>query len=75
MPPGRDSIQRVPIDILSAWEENELKGGRAGVYAWGVIAYEDIFGGRHITNVRLVCEGDGLAKGNMHACESGNDAT
>ncbi|MGH6793642.1 MAG: hypothetical protein ACREDH_00185 [Methylocella sp.] len=65
----------MPIGTLSPWEENELKYGRAGVYAWGIVAYNDLYGDRHETQIRFVCEGDGIINGEMHACEEGNSST
>jgi hypothetical protein len=74
LPPGRKSIMKIPVSDLSEWEECELRDGRAGVYFWGTITYTDVFGDPHFTNIRLVCEGEGLASGHMHATEDGNDA-
>jgi hypothetical protein len=75
LPPGRESIQRIPIGSLSAWEEGELRAGRAGVYFWSKVSYLDIYGDPHVTNTRLVCKDDGLTSGLMSACEEGNDET
>lgn len=74
LPPGRKSIMRVPVGDLSELEERELREGRAGVYFWGVIKYRDVFGDPHFSNIRLVCEGDGLASGLMHDTEEGNES-
>ncbi len=74
LPPGRKSIFRVPVDELSEWEERELRDGRAGVYFWGRITYDDVNGGSHSTDIRLVCEGEGLNSGLMHATETGNES-
>jgi hypothetical protein len=76
LPPGRESIQWIPIGALSPREEEELKAGRAGVYFWGVTTYKDIYGDPHVTNIKFVCEGEGLRAGLMHECgEEGNEAT
>lgn len=73
LPPGRESIQRVPISMLNAWEVSELKAGRAGVYFWGLTTYSDIYGDNYFTRIQLVCEGEGLRGGNMHAFGSEAD--
>jgi hypothetical protein len=72
--PGRSSIMKIPVDELSENEERALRDWEAAVYFWGQITYEDVFGNKHFTNVRLVCEGEGLASGLMHATEEGNEA-
>jgi hypothetical protein len=74
LPPGRLSILRVPVGELSEWEERELREGRAGVYLWGRVTYRDAFGDSHFTNLRFVCEGEGLASGFLHATEEGNES-
>jgi hypothetical protein len=74
LPPGRKSVMRIPVGELSEFEECELREGRAGVYFWGTIKYRDIFGDTHFTNIRLVCEGEGLTSGLMHATEEGNNS-
>ena len=74
LPPGRHSIMPSPVGDLSEFEEGELRADRAAIYVWGEITYEDIFGENHVTTFRLVCRGDGLLKGYMHATEEGNDA-
>jgi hypothetical protein len=75
LPPGRDSVNRLPISRLNDWEEKELREGRAGVYCWGTVNYVDIFGCPHQTTVRMVCEGESIHKGFMHECEEGSTAT
>lgn len=66
LPPGRESIQRVPISHLNTWEEEQLKAGCGGIYFWSLVTYVDVYGDSHLTRVQLVCEGDGLRSGHMH---------
>jgi hypothetical protein len=73
LPPDRESIQRIPIGPLNPWLENELKAGRAGIYFWSLVTYADIYGDRHATRMQLVCEGDGIRTGLMHACGAPED--
>jgi hypothetical protein len=73
LPPARESYMNIPVSLLSPWEEGELKGGRAGIYAWGRIDYLDVFQRPHWTTFRLVCQGSGLKRGYMHTCPDGND--
>jgi hypothetical protein len=75
LPPTSITFHRVPISDLSSWEEGELRAGRAGVYIWGKITYRDIFADRWETEIRLVCEGEGLRTGLMHPTQDGNRYT
>jgi hypothetical protein len=65
----------VPVSPLSAWEEQELQAGRAGIYVWGEITYIDCFDQPRRTWFCFVCEGEGLPGGRMHATEQGNGYT
>jgi hypothetical protein len=68
-------IMPVPVSSLSAWEEEQLQGGKAGIYAWGDINYIDCFGKPQRTWFAYVCEGEGLPKGAMHLFGKENGAT
>jgi hypothetical protein len=65
----------IPLSILSDWEETQLQQGRAGIYTWGEIYYRDSFGVDQRTWFRLVCEGEGLPEGKIHATQEGNGCT
>jgi hypothetical protein len=72
--PGRMATMVIPLDDLTTPQERLLRAGHLGIYAWGRVTYEDAFGRQRHTAIRLVCEGDGLRFGLMHATESGNES-
>ena len=76
MPPSRSSEMFVPVPDLSKWEEKELQAGRAAIYCYGEVTYDDGFSPvRRYTNFRLACHGEMLAKGRLSPCKEGNEAT
>jgi hypothetical protein len=74
LPPGRTSIIWIPVGELTEWSERALRNGDHGVYFWGTITYNDVFGKSHFTRIRMVCEGEGVSGGLMHATEEGNES-
>ncbi len=70
--PGRTSTSIVAVPNLNAWEESQLQIAGAAIYGHGRITYHDIFKREHPSTFRLVCHGNGLAKGRMSADRQGN---
>jgi hypothetical protein len=75
LPPGRVSVNVVPLAKLNSFEQNALRDGTGAIYAYGLITYEDIFGEPRRTTFRMACQGDGIIKGQMTATMEGNSAT
>lgn len=73
LPFGRPVIMHIPVGDLTEWSERALRNGEHAIYFWGLVTYEDVFGKPHFTRIRLVCEGEGVASGSMHATEEGNE--
>jgi hypothetical protein len=75
LPPGRTSLISVPVGPLNAWEETQLRTGKAAIYITGEINYRDVFDAPHTTTFRLFCYGEGLPGGRVAADTEGNAAT
>lgn len=73
--PGLPSVMVVPVPTLSDWEETALQCGDGAIYAYGRITYRDVFDKVRCTDVRYMCQGEGLPKGRMSPCPEGNEAT
>jgi hypothetical protein len=73
LPPGRSSP--MPLEVINSGNMHDtiLQGGW-GVYFWGEITYEDIFGRKHTTHIRLVSEGSAYKLGSFRVMATGNDA-
>ena len=76
LPPGRPGTLSVPVPKLNDREMGELQAGRAAIFCYGEITYDDGFSPvQRWTKFRLACHGEGLADGHMQECEEGNEAT
>lgn len=62
LPQGRDAP--MPLEVFNSGNMHEtLMQGGWGVYYWGTVKYEDIFGRKHQTHIQLVSEGLGYRRG------------
>ena len=48
--------------------------GKAAVYLWGTIIYEDVFRNEHRTHIRAISSGENFSTGEFEICEEGNEA-
>ena len=55
--------------------QNNISAGRAGVFMYGRLTYQDAFKNPWVTNFRYVYTGPWGGKQKLTACKEGNDAT
>jgi hypothetical protein len=75
MGPDNRVEMELAVPEINNLQELALRSGGAAIYAYGKIAYIDAFGKSRQTDFRYMCFGDRLGKGQMAACEDGNNYT
>ena len=70
---GRERI--MVLEVLNSGPMHEtMRQGGWGIYAFGFVEYQDIFGRKHTTNLQVVCQGQGYMQGRMTETADANES-